>query len=148
MPPAQTVAAARRSGIEPRRAVVERFELGEQLLLALLRGEADLPAEVRGAGVGLEQLVHQLLAQRAAVRGADVDELVVLPELVDARRVRRRGDERREDQPLGAVHGHRASFAHRPYGNLSAYCKAPVGLNVLRNAASSRTSSGARSRSS
>ncbi len=55
------------------------LELRDQLALARLGVVGDFPAEVRGVGGVIEQAADELAAQGA--RGADVDQLIVVPRL-------------------------------------------------------------------
>ncbi|HEX9433402.1 MAG TPA: hypothetical protein VF936_11520 [Burkholderiales bacterium] len=57
---------------------MHELELGDQLALARLGVVGDFPVEVRGVG-----------------GGADVDDLIVVPQLEDAGRIRRDRDKRR-----------------------------------------------------
>src|SRR5438067_1798465 len=97
--------------IEPWRAVMLALELGEQLALPRRRMVSDLPAEMRRLAPALEELVDELVAQRGIAGRADEHELVVLPELEHARRIRRRGDERGNDEPFRAPDRHGAQHA-------------------------------------
>src|SRR5438094_3113453 len=122
--------------IEPRRVAILERVLREQLALARRRIEADLPAEVGGGAVVLEQALDELAAQAGplAARRTDIHELVIVPQLVDARRVRSGSHQGGEHEPLRAADRHmQGACARRLTTTLRGYCSCNVSVSERRN---------------
>ena len=93
--------------------VMLALELGQQLALARGRIVGDFPAEMRHVTTALEERMDQFGAQRraSAARAADEHDLVVVPELEHAGRIRCERDESREHEPFRAPDRHAAVCA-------------------------------------
>src|SRR5207237_1299788 len=89
------------------------YSFGEVIFSSAVPAAVARLAPAGRLGAVLEQPVHQLAAQGRVARRADEHQLVVVPELEYARRIRRQRDQRGDDQPFRASDRHGAKDAPR-----------------------------------